>query len=54
VEGYYDVLAPKAQALLKHDDASVRAFAEETVREIEVFERSGDSYGYVFYMLQRE
>jgi SAM-dependent methyltransferase len=54
VEGYYDVLAPRAQALLQHEDPSVRAFAAETVREIEVFARSEDSYGYVFYVLQRE
>lgn len=52
VEGYYDVLAPKAQALLQHEDPAVRAFAAETVREIEVFEHSEDSYGYVFYALQ--
>jgi hypothetical protein len=30
------------------------AFAEETVREIRVFGDSEDSYGYVFYVLQRE
>jgi hypothetical protein len=53
VDSYYDVLAPRAQALLEHQDLSVRAFAAETVREIEVFERSDDSYGYVFYVLQR-
>jgi len=54
VEGYYDVLAPRAMVLLDHADPSVRAFAAETIREIEVFERSDDSYGYVFYALQRE
>jgi len=53
VEGYYDVLAPRAMSLLDHADPSVRAFAAETIREIEVFERSDDSYGYVFYVLQR-
>jgi SAM-dependent methyltransferase len=53
VDGYYDVLAPRAKALLDHPDASVRDFAVETVREIEVFQCSGDSYGYVFYVLQR-
>jgi SAM-dependent methyltransferase len=51
--GYYDVLAPRAQKLLDHPSAAVRSFAAETVREIEVFERCGDSYGYVFYVLQR-
>jgi hypothetical protein len=28
-------------------------FATETLQEIEIFERSEDSYGYVFYVLQR-
>jgi trans-aconitate methyltransferase len=53
VDGYYDVLAPRAKGLLEHPDASVRAFAADTVREIEVFECSEDSYGYVFYVLRR-
>jgi cyclopropane fatty-acyl-phospholipid synthase-like methyltransferase len=53
VDGYYDVLAPRARTLLNHPDAAVRDFAAETVREIEVFDRSEDSYGYVFYVLQR-
>jgi SAM-dependent methyltransferase len=53
VDGYYDTLAPRAKALLDHPDPSVRDFAIATVREIEVFECSEDSYGYVFYVLQR-
>jgi hypothetical protein len=53
IDGYYDVLGPRARVLLEHGDASVRAFAAETLKEIEVFERSEDSYGYVFYVLQR-
>ena len=53
VDGYYELLAPRAMSLLDHADPSVRAFAAETIREIEVFERSDDSYGYVFYVLQR-
>ena len=53
VDGYYDILAPRAKALLGHSAQAVRDFAAETIREIEVFERSGDSYGYVFYVLQR-
>jgi SAM-dependent methyltransferase len=53
VDGYYDVLAPRAKILLDHPDSSVRDFAAETVREIEVFQCSEDSYGYVFYVLQR-
>jgi SAM-dependent methyltransferase len=53
VDGYYDILAPRAKALLDHPAPSVRAFAAETVREIEVFQRSEDSYAYVFYVLRR-
>jgi trans-aconitate methyltransferase len=50
-DGYYDVLAPRASALLDHPDPSVRDLAVETLREIDVFHRSEDSYGYVFYVL---
>jgi trans-aconitate methyltransferase len=53
IEGYYDVLASRASALLDHPDSSVRGLAAETVREIEVFHRAEDSYGYVFYILRR-
>jgi SAM-dependent methyltransferase len=52
-DGFYDILAPRAKVLLDHPDASVRDFAAETVREIEVFHCSEGSYGYVFYVLQR-
>jgi SAM-dependent methyltransferase len=53
IDGYYDTLGPRAQALLDHPDPSVREWAAETVREIEIFERCEDSYGYVFYVFQR-
>jgi hypothetical protein len=53
VDGYYDVLAPRATSLLHHGDPAVRALAVETLQEIAVFERSGGSYGYVFYVLRR-
>jgi len=53
VEGYYDVLEPRAKTLVDHPDLSVRDFAVETVKEIEIFNCSEDSYGYVFYVLQR-
>jgi trans-aconitate methyltransferase len=53
VEGYYDVLGPRAQALADHPDHAIQEFAAETLREIEVFERSEGSYGYVFYVLAR-
>jgi trans-aconitate methyltransferase len=53
VEGYYDVLEPRAKTLLDHPDPAVRDFAAETVKEIEIFQSSEHSYGYVFYVLQR-
>jgi hypothetical protein len=53
VDGFYDVLEPRALALADHQDPAVRAFAADTVREIEVFQRSEGSYGYVFYVLRR-
>jgi len=52
VEGYYDILGPRAQGLLDHPDSAVRDFAAATVKEIEVFEQSDGSYGYVFYALE--
>jgi SAM-dependent methyltransferase len=51
--GYYDILAPRAKALIAHSDAAIRDLAAETLREIEVFGFSEDSYGYVFFILQR-
>jgi hypothetical protein len=53
VKDYYDVLEPRAKALVSHSDVAVRDFAAETLREIETFKISEDSYGYVFYILQR-
>jgi len=52
-EDYYDILGQRAKSLLNHSIAAVRDFAVETVREIEIFKISEDSYGYVFYVLQR-
>ena len=53
VDGYYDVLAPRANALLEHPEEAVRTFAAETIKEIEVFECSQNRYGYVFYSIER-
>ena len=53
VEGFYDVLEPRATSLLVHPDAAVREFATDTIREIDVFRGAEDSYGYVFYVLRR-
>lgn len=53
VEGYYELLGPRAKKLLDHPEPSVCAFAEETVREVEIFDSDDGSYGYVFYALER-
>ena len=53
VKDYYDVLEPRAKSLASHSDFAVRDFAVETLKEIETFKISEDSYGYVFYLLQR-
>jgi len=50
---YYDVLEPRAKSLVNHSDVAVRDFAVETLKEIETFKNSEESYGYVFYVLQR-
>jgi hypothetical protein len=53
VEDYYDILEPRAKVLLDHADKSVRDFAAETIEEIRIFGCSEDSYGYVFYVMQK-
>jgi SAM-dependent methyltransferase len=53
VEDYYDILEPRAKALLDHPDESVRGFAAETIEEIRIFSCSEDSYGYVFYVIRK-
>ncbi len=53
VKDYYDVLEPRAKSLVNHSDVAVSDFAVETLKEIETFKISQDSYGYVFFVLQR-
>ena len=53
VKDYYDILEPRAKSLANHSDVVLRDFAVETLKEIETFKISEDSYGYVFYVLQR-
>ena len=52
-KNYYDILEPRAKSLVNHSDVAVRDFAVETLKEIETFKIAADSYGYVFYVLQR-
>ena len=53
MKDYYDILEPRAKSLANHSDLALRDFALETLREIETFKIAEDSYGYVFYVLQR-
>ncbi len=53
VKDYYEILEPRARSLVNHSDVAVRDFAVETLKEIEIFKIAEDSYGYVFYLLQR-
>ena len=53
LQDYYDILEPRAKSLANHSDVAVRDFAVETLKEIETFKISEDSYGYVFHVLQR-
>src|SRR6266496_3594657 len=53
LKDYYDILEPRAKSLVNHSDVAVRDFAVETLKEIETFKISENSYGYVFYVLQR-
>jgi len=53
IKDYYDVLESRAKSLANHADVAVRDFARETLKEIEIFKISQDSYGYVFFVLQR-
>ena len=53
-EGYYDVLQPRAETLRLHPEETVRQFAVEMLEEIACFARAEESYGYVFYVLQKD
>ncbi len=50
---YYTPLLARVGLLLPGADAELTALLAETVGEIELFRRHGDSYGYVFYLLRR-
>lgn len=53
LDGYYDILEPRATALADHPDHAVRTASRELLREIAIFDESADSYGYVFFALAR-
>lgn len=53
MKDYYDVLEFRAKSIANHSDIAVRDFAAETLKEIATFKISENSYGYVFFVLQR-
>ena len=53
VEGYYDVLGPRAEARRHHPDQAVRAFAAALLEEIRIHAANGGGFAYVFYVLQK-
>lgn len=50
--GYYRPLIERCAALEPEADETMRTVIAETHREIALFERHGDTYGYVFYLLR--
>jgi serine/threonine-protein kinase HipA len=50
---YYTPLLERVDRLRPTADTNLALLLDETEREIELFRRHGDSYGYVFYLLQR-
>jgi serine/threonine-protein kinase HipA len=52
---YYSPLQKRIDALRGRaaENADWRAVLDETQREIDLFERYGDSYGYVFYLVRK-
>lgn len=53
---YYTPLEKNIKALLRQhpDDNKIKAFIEEEYREIEIYTKYKDYYGYVFYIFQRK
>jgi SAM-dependent methyltransferase len=50
---YYTPLEARIARLAPDTDRELAAVVEETRREIELYRRHADSYGYVFYLLRR-
>jgi serine/threonine-protein kinase HipA len=50
---YYTPLLERVDCLRPTADINLALLLDETEREIDLFRRHGDSYGYVFYLLQR-
>ncbi|MBP1635361.1 MAG: hipA, partial [Acidobacteria bacterium] len=55
-DGYYTPLLARAEVLAAEarDHAALAEAIADVRREVELFERFGDTYGYVFYLLRRQ
>jgi SAM-dependent methyltransferase len=53
IEDYYDILYPRAKALVGHPDPAVGRLAAATIKEVDTFTTAQGSFGYVFYVLRR-
>ncbi|MEN8151971.1 MAG: methyltransferase domain-containing protein [Planctomycetota bacterium] len=51
-DGYYDPLRERMETLRDDADENLLAVMAETEREMELFRRHSESYGYVFYVLR--
>ncbi len=51
-DDYYTPLLERIERLRPTADSTLRALLDGTEREIDLFRCQGDSYGYVFYLLQ--
>jgi serine/threonine-protein kinase HipA len=51
-EAYYAPLKARALSIEDEDDEAMGLVVESVLKEIEVFERFGDSYGYAFFVLR--
>ncbi len=52
-EEYYAPLKARIEAIKDGADADMAETIEETLHEINIFDRYNDSYGYVFYILRK-
>jgi serine/threonine-protein kinase HipA len=50
-DNYYTPLLARLAELRSEADAGLRAVIEDTEREIDLYRRYGDTYGYVFYLM---
>ncbi|MCC5840021.1 MAG: class I SAM-dependent methyltransferase [Opitutales bacterium] len=53
VEGYYDILRPRAEAHLPHPEPAVREIAAGLLEEIRIHAANEEGFAYFFYVLKK-